>query len=93
MPAVVLVLAVCIGGTNLGAQHVRIQDAAADVARALARGDPEIAAGRVASVGGSLAVDRRGDLVCAGLSVASAVLPLAGAITIRAESCALEGGR
>jgi hypothetical protein len=93
-PAVVLVLAFCLGGTQLGAQQVRVQDAAADVARALARGDPAVAAARAGSVGASLTVTRRGDLVCASLStVAASAIPLVRAILIRAESCALEGGR
>lgn len=94
VPAVVLVLAFCLGGTQLGAQQVRVQDAAADAARALARGDPDVAAGRAVSVGASLTVSRPGDLICAELSAAAAgAIPLAGAIPVRAASCALEGGR
>ncbi|MDO5052170.1 MAG: TadE family type IV pilus minor pilin, partial [Pseudoclavibacter sp.] len=38
LPAVLLVLALCIGGVQASALHVRLQDAAADAARATARG-------------------------------------------------------
>ena len=40
LPAVLLVLAMVLGGVQLGAVQVRLQDAAADAARSLGRGDP-----------------------------------------------------
>jgi len=96
LPAVALVLAVCLGGVGAGAQQLRLQDAAADAARGLGRGegaaDVTARASRAAP-GVSLERVREGELVCVRLTApARGPLALAG-LDLRAESCALDGGR
>lgn len=92
LPAVALVLLLGAGALGACARQVRLQDAAADAARLVARGEPDARAAAAvtgAVPGGSAAVGRRGDLVCVTAS-ASAVggIPL----TLSATSCALAGG-
>ena len=85
VPAVLLVLACCLAGLQLGGQQVRLQDAAAATARSLARGDPAPA------IGGAAVVTRtKGALLCARLTASSTdpLLP----VELSAESCALAGG-
>ncbi|QCR18584.1 TadE family type IV pilus minor pilin [Agrococcus sp. SGAir0287] len=85
LPAVVVVAALAIGGVGAAARQVALQDAAADAARAVARGDaPEPFVGDVA-----LEVAASGEVVCVTLrgSALGGVLPLA------ASSCADAGGR
>jgi hypothetical protein len=93
LPAVLVVLACCLGGVQVVGQQVRMSDAAADVARLLARGDGAgPAAGLLASVGPGtvLAQERHGEFVCARLSAPSAFAPFAAAgLSLGARSCAL----
>ena len=92
LPAVVLVLVLGAGALSAGARHVRLQDAAADAARLVARGESH---GRASTaVAGSVSdaaieVAREGDLVCV-----TASAPAIGAVpvTLSATSCALDGG-
>ncbi len=95
VPAAVLVLAFCLAGAQIGAQQVRLQDAAADTARALARGDDVAAAGvRAGQVHADLASSVSGDLICARLTApAATAVPLASVLSVTAVSCALDGGR
>ncbi|WP_244274908.1 TadE family type IV pilus minor pilin [Rathayibacter oskolensis] len=91
LPAVVVVLALCLGSVAATAQYVRLVDAAADGARSAARGDD--AARPVARVdaGASVAVAEEGDLVC--VSVGASLRPLpAVALPVTIRSCALGGG-
>jgi hypothetical protein len=92
LPAVLVVLACCLGAVQVVGQQVRITDAA-DIARLLARGDSAApAAGLLAAVGpgAALAQDRQGEFVCARLSAPSAFAPFAAAgLTLAARSCAL----
>ncbi len=94
LPAVVLILACCLGGVQVVGLQVRLTDAAASAARALARGDSVTrAAGlvQVAVAGASLSPERRSEFVCA--RVTAAALPgIFAGITLRARSCALAGG-
>jgi len=96
LPAVALALAACVGAVGVGSQQVRLQDAAADAARSLGRGDSTSAAQELAArgaPGASLAAWRSGELVCARLT-ADARGPVAVAgLLLTAESCALDGGR
>ena len=85
VPAVVLVLACCLAGLQLAGQQIRLQDAAAVTARALARGDPAPAVG-----GAAIATSVDGALLCARLTAAS-IAPLI-PLQLSAESCALRGG-
>lgn len=96
LPAVILVLAGCLGAVQVASQQVRLADAAADAARTLARGDSaEVASARVSRVAGTAAMttSTSGDFVCVELSAPAGVGPavLAG-IRIRASGCALAGG-
>jgi hypothetical protein len=86
VPAVILVLACCLTGIQVAGQQLRLQDAAAGAARALARGDdPSGIAG-----GAQLSRTASGDLVCATLSERSRGLPgTIFRITLSARSCAL----
>ncbi|MEB0002773.1 TadE family type IV pilus minor pilin [Cryobacterium sp. 10S3] len=89
IPAVLLVLLLCLGGVQVGGQQVRLADAAAQAARSLARGDGLDHATSLARqlVGGAaVSVDQRGDAVCARLSA-----PAELGITVTAGSCALGG--
>lgn len=96
IPAVMLVLACCLGAVQVVGQQVRLTDAAADAARALARGegaDRAAALARRAVGGASLGSERRGEFVCARLSAPSAFGPFAAVgLTVSARSCALAGG-
>lgn len=89
LPAVALVLACCLTGMQVAAQQVRLQDAAAAAARALARDEALSVAARLYP-GASVAGHSDGDLVCATLTArATGMLP----IRLRATGCALGGGR
>lgn len=91
LPAVLLVLALCLGGVRAATVRLLAQDAAADAARSLARGDPPgSAAARVARAVPSARLSKvdRGDLVCATVTAEGAA-----GIPVSATSCALGGGR
>jgi len=93
LPAIALVLAACLASVQLVAQQVRLTDAAADVARALGRGESEASARTIAdrvSGGSRLASWNEGPFVCVALSAPGA--GVLAAIELRAESCALAGG-
>ena len=89
VPAVILVLACCLTGIQVAGQQLRLQDAAAGAARAMARGDdPAGIAG-----GARLSRSARGDLVCATLSEQSTGLPgTIFRVSLSARSCALGEG-
>ena len=76
-----LVLAGCLICFQLASQQLRLQDAAATTARALARGDSA-----AAFAGAGVATRADGDLLCARLTL-PARPPLF--IELSAESCAL----
>jgi len=94
VPAVLLVLAFCLGAVQLVAQQLRLTDAAGMAARSLARGDGETAtADRVAAAVGSAALsrEREGPFVCVSLSMPAPFAPLAAGLTVRGRGCALAG--
>lgn len=94
LPAVVLVLAACLGALGLAATHLRAHDAAADAARLLGRGETVGVAQQHVSrtaPGSRLAVSRPADLVCATVRVEQRVLLIP--VELTASSCALDGGR
>lgn len=96
LPAVALVLAVCVGAVGVGSQQLRLQDAAADAARGLGRGESMSAVqGRAsqAAPGSVLADWSSGELVCARLTVAARGPAAVAGLRLVAESCALDGGR
>lgn len=90
VPAVILLLSFCVGTLQLSVQQLRVQDAAAVVARIEARGDGSASFSLEGLVpGASSSISRRGQLVCAQVSlpVAVAGITLAGA-RVSGASCA-----
>lgn len=95
LPAIVALLALCLGGLQAGAVQLRMQDAVADAARALGRGETaEVAAERAARqlTGVELSSWRDGELVCARLD-RSAQIGNGIPIPLSASGCALADGR
>lgn len=95
MPAVLLVLAVCLGSLTALGQRAVLADIAAQGARAEARGEPASTALASAPRGlrsVRLVTVARGDLVCVTASAGFAVPALADALTITGEGCAVDGG-
>ena len=93
LPAVLLVLATMLGGVQLGTLQLRLQDAAADAARSLGRGDSAPAlASRISRQAPSArwSVTRPAGLVCVHLAASAA--PPAGVLGLSASatSCALD---
>lgn len=94
IPAVLLVLAMCLGALQLAGTQLRLQDAVADAARSLARGDGEASAAarvRQAVPGAALSARHQGDLVCVEARATGGVGSLLG-LTVTAAGCALDGG-
>jgi Flp pilus assembly protein TadG len=90
LPAVVLVLAIAIGGMQIAGEQLRLQSAVADAARLLGRGDSAAGARvQAAAPGAQLGESRRGPLVCATAEAPTSLGLLLG-ITLRASSCALD---
>ncbi|MBB5633549.1 acyl CoA:acetate/3-ketoacid CoA transferase beta subunit [Cryobacterium mesophilum] len=91
VPAVMIVLALCLGGLQLSTRQLRVQDAAALAARSAARGTSFDVAALVA--GAAMQIERRGNLVCAVVTVPGTPLAgILGAVEVSASSCALAGG-
>ncbi|MEP6482774.1 MAG: TadE family type IV pilus minor pilin, partial [Rhodoglobus sp.] len=90
-PAVVLVLGMVLGGIQLGVVQIRLQDAAADAARSLGRGDsaPALAA-RLAqqAPGAQWSSSRSGAMVCAHLTASAGGPAALLGLTVSATSCA-----
>lgn len=93
LPAVVAVLLLTTGALGASARQVRLQDAAADAARLVARDEPAERAQATVSAavsGAAMSIVYRGDLVCVTASAPTGV-PLIPA-RLEASSCALTGG-
>lgn len=92
MPAVILVLALCLAGGQLANQQLRLQDAASTAARAASRGE---AAGtidwRVGQLvpGASASRNDRDGLVCVTVALPAALPGPGSAVTLVASACAL----
>lgn len=95
LPAVALVLAVCLDAVGLAALGVRLHDAAADAARSLGRGEAlaVVEARADDGVPGAL-IDAwsEGETVCVTLASTARVAGLV-PVHVAATSCALAGGR
>jgi len=94
MPAVLLVLVAALAGVGVSALQVRAQDAAADAARILGRGEGggSVAAHLGAQLpGASWASSEHDGMVCVRVSIAGAG-PAAMFGRIGATSCALDDG-
>lgn len=93
IPAVVVVVALAVGALSIASVQVRLQDAAADAARLVARGeDGARAAGVIAAAvaGASHGVSHEGELVCVTAKARASAGPVA--VPLEARSCALAGG-
>ena len=94
LPAVVLVLLLGAGALGAASRQVALQDASADAARLLGRGEGQDAAVRVvhtAVSGAGVSSAHSGDLVCVTASLDVSVGTLI-RLPLRASSCALDGG-
>ncbi|WP_282847341.1 TadE family type IV pilus minor pilin [Microbacterium oxydans] len=94
LPAVVLALLLGAGALGAASRQVALQDASADAARLLGRGEGYGAAERVvhaAVPGARMSSSPLGDLVCVTTSADVSVGALI-RMPLRASSCALEGG-
>lgn len=92
VPAVLLVVALTAGTLSATSRQVRLEQAAAQAARLVARGeDTARATGVVARIAGASETSFRvdGDLVCADVRAVLTLPPL----TLAATSCALSGAR
>jgi Flp pilus assembly protein TadG len=93
LPAVILVLAGCLSGLQVAGQQLRLQDAAADAARIVARGESASATVARLMPGATMSQSTSGDLVCISLRASAASSGPLSALTVAASSCALAGGR
>lgn len=94
LPAVAITLLLGAGALGAAAQQVSLQDAAADAARLLGRGESEATAHATvaAAVDGARASSAsRGDLVCVNARIDAQIGRLI-SIPLSASSCALSGG-
>lgn len=94
LPAVVLTLLLGAGALGAAAQQVSLQDAVADAARLLGRGESAASAQAAvsASVGGArMASEPRGEFICVSAQVDAQIGRLI-SIPLSASSCALSGG-
>ncbi len=93
LPAIVLVLAVCLAALQLAGLQLRLTDAATAAVRQLARGDPDAARALATRLvpGSTLTVGSRSDLDC--VTLVAGVRGVLAAIPVTAQACALrEGG-
>lgn len=94
LPAVVLVLLLGAGALGAASRQVALQDASADAARLLGRGEGAQAAERIVHAtvpGAGISSSHQGDLVCVTASVDAAIGALF-RLPLQASSCALDGG-
>nr|WP_314845930.1 TadE family type IV pilus minor pilin [uncultured Microbacterium sp.] len=94
LPAVVLTVMLGVGALGAASRQVSLQDASADAARLLGRGEDAAAASLAVTTavpGATVSSAARGDLICV---TASAEVAIGGLIRVplRASSCALAGG-
>jgi hypothetical protein len=93
IPALLVVLALCLGGLSAATAQARAHEAATTAARLLARGAPESDAHRHVGqslAGARLAVSRADGLLCARVEHTHRLLGLP--LVVEARSCALDSG-
>jgi hypothetical protein len=97
MPAVLLVLATALGGVQLAGLQLRLQDAAADAARGLGRGEPGSTIERRLQEqvpGATLTTQTTpDDVVCARVTAVPGWPTGLAGIRIEATACALDDAR
>jgi Flp pilus assembly protein TadG len=94
LPAILLLLVLCVGALSSASRQVRLQDAVADAARLIARGDDQgraLALVSAAAAGAEASVAPSGDLVCVHASAPVGVPLLE--VRFTASACALGDGR
>lgn len=94
LPAVVLTLLLGAGALGAAAQLVSLQDAVADAARLLGRGESDATAHAAvtASIGGAaVSSEARGDFICVSARIDAQIGRLI-SVPLTASSCALSGG-
>lgn len=89
MPAVVIVLAMCVGAVVSASTSVRVQDAAGEAARLSARGDAPEAVLSIAGGAASLETWDSGELRCARVSAPLVFAGVTISVRVKGESCAL----
>lgn len=89
IPAVVLVLTMCVGAVVSASAYVRVQDAAGEAARLSARGDAPETALSIAGAGASLDTWDSGEFRCARVSAPLVIAGITMSIRAEGESCAL----
>lgn len=92
VPAVVVLLALCLAAVQVAAVQVRVADVAADSARMAARGDGASAAtshARGSIAGASVVIESRGQLVCVQIDAPASTTGPFAALRVSASSCAL----
>lgn len=95
LPAAIAVLGLCLGALTLGVTQLALADAAADAARALARGeDAGLAHARVAQVdpAATLRVSE-GELVCVTATAPARIAGHGLGVSLESRACALGEGR
>ncbi len=93
VPAVLVLLALCLGGLTAATAQARAHEAATVAARLLARGAPDADARHHVSralAGAHLDVGRDGGLLCATVTHTHRVVGVA--LPVSARSCALDAG-
>lgn len=94
IPAVCLVLAVCLSGLQLATRQLQLHDAAALAARSAGRGADPTALVTQLVPSAIVRTVRRGNLVCVHVEAhGSPFASVLGFTIVGAESCALAGGR
>ncbi|MGO1545681.1 MAG: TadE family type IV pilus minor pilin [Gulosibacter sp.] len=89
MPAVVLVLTMCIGAVVSGSAYVRVQDAAGEAARLSARGDAAESALSIAGSGAEITTWDSGEFRCATVTAPLQILGMTLSVQAEGTSCAL----
>lgn len=94
LPAVVLTLLLGVGALGAAAQQVSLQDAVADAARLLGRGESDVAARAAVAAtadGARVSSESRGEFICVSARIDAQIGRLI-SIPLTASSCALSGG-
>lgn len=89
MPAVVLVLAMCVGAVVSSSAFVRVQDAAGEAARLSARGDDPALALEIAGGGASVSTWDSGEFRCVSVSAPIEIVGIVLSVRAERSSCAL----
>lgn len=94
LPAIMLVLAMCLASVHLVTLQVRLTDAAAAAARALGRGETvDVVADIVGRIAGPADLSHTDDGTFACVALGASGGGLLASIRLTSEACAMSGGR